>query len=117
MKLSGQRWTIRGAQQVANLRVANKSGAWKEVLGLIKLTLRKIAVHPFQAIMMTLNLYLYLLENHWLGKTAFSLQDIKTDYFNAQWLQAIISNLDLNAESIKMHPNYPKLLRMGKMAT
>ena len=65
--------------------------------------------------MMTLNLY--LLENHWLGKTAFSLQDIKTDYFNAQWLQAIISNLDLNAESIKMHPNYPKLLRMGKMAT
>ena len=37
MKLSGQRWTINGAQQVANLRVANKSGKWKNVLNLINL--------------------------------------------------------------------------------
>lgn len=37
MKLSGQRWTIRGAQQVANLRVASKSGRWKDVLQLINL--------------------------------------------------------------------------------
>lgn len=74
---------------------------------------KRLAFH-FQAIMMTLNLC--LLENRLLGKTIFSLQDIKTDYFNAQWLQTIFSNLDLNAESIEMHPNYPKLLRMGKMA-
>ena len=38
MKLSGQRWTIKGAQQVANLRVANKSGRWADVLQLINLT-------------------------------------------------------------------------------
>ena len=32
MKLSGQRWTIQGAQQVANLRVTNKSGNWQQVV-------------------------------------------------------------------------------------
>lgn len=37
MKLSGQRWTIKGAQQVVNLRVANKSSNWKQVLNLINL--------------------------------------------------------------------------------
>ena len=37
MKLSGQRWTIKGAQQVANLRVANKSDQWNEVIQLINL--------------------------------------------------------------------------------
>lgn len=37
MKLSGQRWTIKGAQQIANLRVANKSGKWENVLKLINL--------------------------------------------------------------------------------
>lgn len=35
MKLSGQRWTINGAQQVANLRVAEKSGDWATVKNLI----------------------------------------------------------------------------------
>jgi len=54
---------------------------------------------------MTLNLC--LLENSLLGKTSFSLQDIKTDYFNAQWMKTIISNVDLDAKVIEMHPNYP----------
>jgi hypothetical protein len=31
MKLSGQRWTIKGAQQVANLRMAYKSNQWFKV--------------------------------------------------------------------------------------
>lgn len=35
LKLSGQRWTIPGAQQVANLRVAHKSNDWISVLNLI----------------------------------------------------------------------------------
>ncbi len=74
---------------------------------------KRLAFH-FQAVMMTLNLC--LLENRLKDKTIFSLQDIKTDYFNVHWLQTIVSNLDLNAELIEMHPNYPKLLRMGKMA-
>lgn len=36
MKLSGQRWTIKGAQQVANLRTTNKSNKWNEIIDLIK---------------------------------------------------------------------------------
>lgn len=31
MKLSGQRWTIKGAQQIANLRIAYKSNQWCKV--------------------------------------------------------------------------------------
>lgn len=74
---------------------------------------KRLSFH-FQAVMMTLNLA--LIENHLQGRKGFSLQDIKTDYFNDHWLETIITNLDLNAESIKMHPNYPKLLRLGKLA-
>ncbi len=74
---------------------------------------KRLAFH-FQAVMMSLNLC--LLENRLQDNASFSLQDIKTEYFNAQWIQTIITNLDLNAESIEMHPNYPKLLRMGKIA-
>ena len=37
MKLSGQRWTIKGAQQVANLRVSFKSNQWNEVIELTKI--------------------------------------------------------------------------------
>lgn len=36
LKLSGQRWTTKGAQQVANLRVMHKSNNWKMVLNLIR---------------------------------------------------------------------------------
>jgi hypothetical protein len=35
MKLSGQRWTMKGAQQMATLRALNKSGKWKVVKKLI----------------------------------------------------------------------------------
>ena len=35
MKLSGQRWTIKGAQQIANLRVMRKSNQWNLVCDLI----------------------------------------------------------------------------------
>lgn len=36
MKLSGQRWTSKGVQQVANLRAANKSNQWNRVVNLIR---------------------------------------------------------------------------------
>jgi len=36
LKLSGQRWTISGAQQIANLRAYKKSNNWDEVRKLIK---------------------------------------------------------------------------------
>jgi hypothetical protein len=35
LKLSGQRWTINGAQKIVNLRACKKSGLWREVLGFI----------------------------------------------------------------------------------
>lgn len=35
MKLSGQRWTIKGAQQIVNLRVAEKSNNWEKVIEII----------------------------------------------------------------------------------
>ncbi|MEK6614749.1 MAG: hypothetical protein AABZ32_01355 [Bacteroidota bacterium] len=34
MKLAGQRWTINGAQQIANLRTANKSNQWHKIINL-----------------------------------------------------------------------------------
>jgi len=36
LKLSGQRWNKKGAQNVLNLRVAHKSGTWNRVVDLIK---------------------------------------------------------------------------------
>mgnify|MGYP006286956567 FL=1 len=35
LKLSGQRWTLEGAQNIVNLRVANMSGYWDKVINLI----------------------------------------------------------------------------------
>lgn len=36
LKLSGQRWSIKGAQQIVNLRAYKKSNLWTEVVQLIK---------------------------------------------------------------------------------
>ena len=38
LKLSGQRWGKKGAQQIATLRVARKSNEWNMVVNLIKMT-------------------------------------------------------------------------------
>jgi hypothetical protein len=32
MKLAGQRWTLKGAQQIANLRTTNKSNQWHKII-------------------------------------------------------------------------------------
>ena len=37
LKLSGQRWTIKGAQAIANLRCYQKSGAWDKIDNLIRI--------------------------------------------------------------------------------
>lgn len=37
LKLSGQRWSINGAQRIVNLRAYQKSNRWKSVVGQIKL--------------------------------------------------------------------------------
>ena len=36
LKLSGQRWSIKGAQEIANLRACNKSNLWRNLIGIIK---------------------------------------------------------------------------------
>jgi hypothetical protein len=37
LKLSGQRWTKTGAQQIVNLRIANKSNLWNHIIELTKI--------------------------------------------------------------------------------
>ena len=36
LKLSGQRWSLNGAQQIVNLRAYHKSNRWKDVVEIIK---------------------------------------------------------------------------------
>lgn len=36
LKLSGQRWSVQGAQQIVNLRAYKKSDRWNEVVDFIK---------------------------------------------------------------------------------
>jgi hypothetical protein len=36
LKLSGQRWSVSGAQSIANLRAAKKSNQWNKVVNCIK---------------------------------------------------------------------------------
>ena len=36
MKLSGQRWTKKGFQQIANIRAVKKSGDWERIIDLTK---------------------------------------------------------------------------------
>ena len=54
-------------------------------------------------------------ENKLAGNKTFSLYDIKADYINQNYLETIITNLDLDVNAIKMHPNYEKLLKLGKI--
>jgi hypothetical protein len=54
-------------------------------------------------------------ENKLAGNKTFSLYDIKADYINQNYLETIITNLDLDKNAIKMHPNYEKLLNLGKI--
>lgn len=54
-------------------------------------------------------------ENKLAGNKIFSLYDIKADYSNQNYLETIITNLDLDANAIKMHPNYQKILKLGKI--
>ncbi len=68
----------------------------------------------FNAAMMTLNLARE--ESYSKGKKVFSLYDIKTQSFNEKCLENIINNLDLDLNAIKLHPNYDKIIKKGKIA-
>lgn len=43
MKLSGQRWTIEGAQNLLNLRVIKMNEQWSKIIELTKIHFKKIA--------------------------------------------------------------------------
>jgi hypothetical protein len=49
LKQSGQRWTIKGAQNVLNLRVVYMSNQWHKVINLIKTEQAKAAIHNIAA--------------------------------------------------------------------
>lgn len=50
------------------------------------------------------------------GKNSISMADLKSEYFNHQYLKTIFTKLDLQPELLKNHPNYPLLENWGKIA-
>ncbi len=50
------------------------------------------------------------------GKSSISILDLKSEYFNRNYLQTIFTKLDLQADLLKNHPNYPLLENWGKIA-
>jgi hypothetical protein len=50
------------------------------------------------------------------GKSSISIADLKSEYFNRNYLETIFIKLDLQAELLKNHPNYPWLENWGKIA-
>jgi hypothetical protein len=50
------------------------------------------------------------------GKSSISIADLKSEYFNRNYLQTIFTKLDLQADLLKNHPNYPLLENWGKIA-
>jgi hypothetical protein len=88
---------------------------FRQHLGLTESQTRKekrIDFH-FNSVAMAYNLA--KVENKLAGNRIFSLYDIKADYINQNYLETIITNLDLDANAIKMHPNYQKILKLGKI--
>lgn len=43
MKQSGQRWSVRGAQNMLQLRTTRKSGHWSKIIALTKTNIRNVA--------------------------------------------------------------------------
>jgi hypothetical protein len=43
MKQSGQRWSLKGAQNMLNLRVASKNGQWDKIVALSKREFKSVA--------------------------------------------------------------------------
>jgi hypothetical protein len=50
------------------------------------------------------------------GKSSISITDLKSEYFNRNYLQTIFTKLDLQFDLLKNHPNYPLLENWGKIA-
>lgn len=50
------------------------------------------------------------------GKSSISIADLKSEYFNRNYLETIFAKLDLQPDLLKNHPNYPLLENWGKIA-
>lgn len=50
------------------------------------------------------------------GKSSISIADLKSEYFNQNYLETIFTKLDLQPDLLKNHPNYPLLENWGKIA-
>lgn len=89
----------------------------KQTLGLedCQSTKKECLDFHFQAVMMTLNLTRQ--ESYSKGEKVFSLYDIKTGYCNEKWVENIITNLGLDLNTIKLHPNYQYIIQKGKRVT
>jgi hypothetical protein len=73
----------------------------------------KLCFH-FNFVFLVLNLAKWeILER---GKSSISIADLKSEYFNRNYLQTIFTKLDLQHELLKNHPNYPLLENWGKIA-
>ncbi len=45
----------------------------------------------------------------------FLQQIYHNEYTNQNYLETIMTNLDLDVEVMKMHPNYENLVKLGKI--
>jgi len=86
----------------------------KQALGLedCQSTKKESLDFHFNAVMTALHLIRQ--ESYSKGNKIFSLYDIKTHYFNQQWIENIITNLGLDLNTIKLHPNYDRIIQKGK---
>jgi hypothetical protein len=73
----------------------------------------KICFH-FNFVFLVLNLAKWeILQS---GKSSISIADLKSEYFNRNYLLTIFTKLDLQADLLKNHPNYSLLENWGKIA-
>jgi hypothetical protein len=68
----------------------------------------------FNFVFLVLNLAKWEIQQS--GKSRISIADLKSEYFNQNYLETIFAKLDLQADFFKNHPNYPWLENWGKIA-
>jgi hypothetical protein len=73
----------------------------------------KLCFH-FNFVFLVLNLAKWEVQQS--GKSRISIADLKSEYFNSNYLKTIFTKLDLQADLLKNHPNYPSLENWGKIA-
>ncbi len=73
----------------------------------------KLSFH-FNFVFLVLNLAKWEIQQR--GKSSISMADLKSEYFNRNYLQTIFVKLGLQLDLLKNHPNYSLLEDWGKIA-